>query len=75
MRFTESIALTPLTVFAAINCIGMAVENPYIKEHSMLHDILYWSDVGFTCIFGVEVRLLGLYGSHHAVVGRSQAHA
>ncbi len=49
-----------MLVLIMINCILMAMESPRIKEGSPLALLLYWSDVGFTIIFGVEVVLKSL---------------
>ncbi|KAL6748527.1 Ion transport protein-domain-containing protein [Haematococcus lacustris] len=39
----------------AWNCLGMAMESPFIEPGSPLALYIYWSDVAFTIVFGLEV--------------------
>jgi hypothetical protein len=38
-----------------INCTLMAMEGPGVNASSTLGKVMYWSDVAFTIIFGLEV--------------------
>lgn len=42
-------------VIIFLNCIQMALESPFVEEDSHLGLALYWSDVAFTIVFGIEV--------------------
>jgi hypothetical protein len=39
----------------ALNCLMMVIEGPHVKAGSTMDTALYWSDVGFTIVFGLEV--------------------
>ncbi|KXZ47565.1 hypothetical protein GPECTOR_34g724 [Gonium pectorale] len=40
-----------------LNCMAMAMENPYITPGSSMEKALVWSNVGFTALFSVEALL------------------
>ncbi len=44
-----------MLVLIVLNCMLMALENPRVEPSSTLGLLLYWSDVGFTIVFGIEV--------------------
>ncbi|GLI63280.1 hypothetical protein VaNZ11_006186 [Volvox africanus] len=47
------------TMFALIllNCVSMALENPFIRPGSPMEKALFWSNVGFTIIFTIEAAI------------------
>jgi len=42
-------------VIILLNCVVMALEGPWYPPDSTFAQALYWSDVGFTVVFGLEV--------------------
>ncbi len=44
-----------MLAIVALNCLMMIIEGPHVKAGSTLDTALYWSDVGFTIVFGLEV--------------------
>jgi hypothetical protein len=44
-----------MLVLILINCCFMALEGPYVDDGSTLDKAMYWSDVAFTILFGLEV--------------------
>jgi hypothetical protein len=44
-----------MLVLILMNCCFMALEGPHIDNGSTLDKAMYWSDVAFTILFGVEV--------------------
>ncbi len=40
-----------------LNCIQMALESPYVEPGSTLDLAIYYSDIGYTIIFGLEVLI------------------
>ncbi|GIL57898.1 hypothetical protein Vafri_13128 [Volvox africanus] len=47
------------TMFTLIllNCVSMALENPFIRPGSLMEKALFWSNVGFTIIFTIEAAI------------------
>ncbi|GIL78272.1 hypothetical protein Vretifemale_7701, partial [Volvox reticuliferus] len=47
------------TMFALIllNCVSLALENPYVRPGSPMDKALFWSNVGFTIIFTIEAAI------------------
>lgn len=37
-----------------LNCVALALENPYIEDGSQMDLALRWSNIGFTIIFTIE---------------------
>jgi hypothetical protein len=37
-----------------LNCVSMALENPYVRPGSPMDKALFWSNVSFTIVFTVE---------------------
>jgi hypothetical protein len=44
-----------MLILILINCAFMAMEGPRVSASGTLGKVVYWSDVAFTIIFGLEV--------------------
>eukprot|EP00798_Chlamydomonas_sp_ICE-L_P015920 gene15920-22054_t len=42
-------------VIILLNCVVMTLENPNLDRDSTMGQAVYWADVGFTTLFGIEV--------------------
>lgn len=46
-----------LLIIISLNCVAMAMEGPMWAPGSPMFEALYWCDVGFTILFGIEAAI------------------